>query len=154
MTVARAVPRLCLAVPCSYVEFDRDGKPFSLVEPLFGLTLAPDADGSLPAPDITVYAQLDGENAAGTFWFAVEVRDARGRPIPGRYRTVPTERTFDPAADPLDPVEFVFPIAGLVFPGPGAYDLYVMCNHLPLHALGGAPPPCRVRLVPRESEGR
>jgi len=136
-------------VPCSYVELDGDGKPFSLVEPLFTLSVSPRPDGMLPAPDVSVYTQLDG------FWFAVEIRDARGRPLPVRHRQAPHERTFDPVRDdPLIPTELVFALDGLVFPGPGTYDLYVMCNHLSLHALDGAPPPCRVRLVPSEREGR
>lgn len=151
MAVGRTVPRLNLAVVCSDIEVDGADRPFKLVEPLFTLAVAPDDRGRLPAPRIDLFVQLDGENAAGTFWFAVEVRDARGRPLPDHYRTPAVELSFDPAADPFDPVERAFPLRGLVFPAPGVYDLYVMCNHLSLHALDRAPPPCRLRVVPSES---
>ncbi|MBY0456828.1 MAG: hypothetical protein K2V38_05790 [Gemmataceae bacterium] len=145
----RLPPALNLAVLCSYVEFDAEQKPFSLVEPTHTIAAIPAADGKLPAPEMAVYVQLDDENAAGTFWFSIEVRTASGIVLPGG-RSRPFEVAFDGPADPLQLREEVFPVRDLVFPEPGRYHIHVMCNHMSLHSREHTQPPLRVRVFPAE----
>lgn len=146
---ARLPPALNLAVLCSYVEFDGNQRPFSLVEPTHTVAVVPNADGKLPGPELAVYVQLDDENAFGTFWFSVEVRTTSGIVLPGG-RSRPREITFDGQPDPLQLCEKVFPVHDLVFPEPGRYHIHVMCNHLSLHSREHTQPPLRVRVVPAE----
>lgn len=151
----RVPPRLHLAVLCSYVTFDADDQPFSVVEPMYGIGIAPDPDGRLRAPDLAVYLQLNDEEAAGVYWLSVEVRkpgDAHvptGRVIPNG-RTPPQELFFPGDHDPLKAFEYVVHLRGLVFPEPGWYDFHVMCNHLSLHTVESTQPPLRLRVVPAE----
>ena len=146
---ANVPPALNLAVLCSYVEFDAEQKPFSLVEPTHTISVAPDANGKLPASDFVVYVQLDDENALGTFWFSVEVRTVSDIVLPGG-RSRPVEVTFDGQPDPLQLREEVFPVRAVVFPEPGRYHVHVMCNHLSLHSRANTQPPLRVRVMPAE----
>jgi hypothetical protein len=145
----RVPPALNLAVLCSYVEFDGNQRPFSLVEPTHTLAITPTPDGRLPVRELALYVQLDDENAVGTFWFSVEVRTASGYVIPGG-RSRPVEITFAGHPDPLQLREEVFPIRNLVFPEPGRYHVHVMCNHLSLHSREQTQPPIRVRVLPAE----
>jgi hypothetical protein len=94
----RIPPALNLAVLCSYVEFDGNNRPFSLVEPTHTLAVSPDSTGRLPAPELAIYVQLDDENAIGTFWFSIEVRTASGIVLQGG-RSRPVELTFDGQAE-------------------------------------------------------
>lgn len=146
---ARLPPALNLAVLCSYVEFDGNQRPFSLVEPTHTISVVPDAYGKLPASDFVVYVQLDDENALGTFWFSVEVRTASGIVLHGG-RSRPVEITFNGQPDPLHLYEDVFPVRSVVFPEPGRYHVHVMCNHLSLHSREHTQPPLRVRVIPAE----
>lgn len=148
----RVPPLLNLAVLCSYVEFDGDRRPFSLVEPLHTVALVPDGAGKLPAPGMALYAQLDDDRAAGTFWFSVEVRTESGIVIPNG-RSAPVEVAFAGPPDPLQLFEDVFPIHGLVFPEPGRYHFHVMCNHISLHAREQTQPAPRLRVLPAEPTG-
>lgn len=148
----RVPPLLNLAVLCSYVEFDGNRRPFSLVEPLHTVALVPNQNGKLPAPEMVLYVQLDDDQAAGTFWFAVEVRTASGIVIPNG-RSAPVEMAFAGPPDPLRLVEDVFPIRGLVFPEPGRYHFHVMCNHMSLHTREQTPPAPRLRVLPAEPSG-
>jgi hypothetical protein len=149
----RVPPALNLAVLCSYVDFDADHRPFSLNEPTHTLSVVPNADGKLPAPELAVYVQLDDENAVGTFWFSIEVRTVSGIVLPGG-RSRPVEITFAGQPDPLQMHEDVFPVRGLVFPEPGRYHVLVMCNHMSLHSREQTQPPLRVRVLPAEQTGR
>ncbi|MBA4192642.1 MAG: hypothetical protein C0467_32135 [Planctomycetaceae bacterium] len=134
---------------CSYVEFDGDDRPFSLVEPLAALALTPDDRGKLWAPDVALYVQLEDEHAVGTFWVTAEVRTASGIVLPNG-RLPPIEFTFTGDSDPLHPFEYVFDVRGLVFPEPGRYHFHVMCNHMSLHVRDAAPPPNRLWVIPSE----
>ncbi|MCI0703630.1 MAG: hypothetical protein L0241_21320 [Planctomycetia bacterium] len=146
---SRVPPALNLAVLCSYVEFDGNGRPFSLVEPTHTISVPPRTDGKLPAPELAVYVQLDDENALGTFWFSIEVRTASGIVLPGG-RSRPVEVTFDGQPDPLQLREEVFPVRDLVFPEPERYHIHVMCNHMSLHSREHTQPPLRIRAIPAE----
>lgn len=148
----RVPPALNLAVLCSEVVFDGNGRPFALNEPTHTLSVTPAADGRLPAPGLVVYVQLDDDNAVGTFWFSVEVRTTTGIVLPGG-RSRPVEVTFRGQPDPLQLHEDVFPIRDLVFPEPGRYHVHVMCNHLSLHTREHTQPPLRVRVLPAEQPG-
>jgi hypothetical protein len=148
----RTPPALNLAVLCSYVEFDANQRPFSLVEPTHSLSLVPELDGRLPAPELAVYVQLDDERASGTFWFSIEVRTGSGFILIGG-RSRPVEIAFTGQPDPLQLHEDVFPVRGLVFPGPGRYYFHVMCNHLSLHSREHTQPPLPVRVLPAERPG-
>lgn len=146
----RVPPALNLAVLCSYVDLDADGRPFSIHEPLYALGIAPDERGKLPAPDFVVVIQLDDEHAVGTFWLTVEARTGTGIVLPGG-RLPPVEVTFVGNPDPLVPFEHVFDVRGLVFPEPGRYYFHVMCNHIPLHVRDPiSAPPC-LRVLPGEA---
>jgi hypothetical protein len=146
----RLPPALNLAVLCSYVEFDGEGRPFSLVEPLYALALAPDERGRLPSPHFCLYAQLDDEHASGTFWIRTEARTASGFVLPNG-RTGPTEAVFAGHPDPLIPFEVVFDFRDLVFPEPGRYYFHVVCNHMSLHDRAPLIPPLCLRVLPREA---
>lgn len=145
----RVPPVLNLAVLCSYVEFDAEQEPFSLVEPTHTLRIEPTADGKLPGPEMALYVQFDDEHALGTFWFSIEVRTGSGIVLPGG-RSRPVEITFDGQPDPLQLREEVFPVRGVVSPEPGRYHVHVMCNHLSLHSREQTQPPLRVRVLPAE----
>jgi hypothetical protein len=155
-TANRTPPRLHLGVLCSYVELDAKQQPFSLVEPLFGIAIQPDVNGALPAPDIELYVQLEDEHAAGTYWFAVEVRNPRDDRVPGgciisNGRTKPVEVTFAGNFDALAPFEHVFVLRGLVFPDAGWYHFHVMCNHFSMHEKERTQPPLQLLVVPAEA---
>lgn len=145
----RVPPALNLAVLCSYVEFDGNNRPFSLVEPVFAVAAVPDEGGKLHSPELALYVQLDDESALGTFWLTVQVRTASGIIIPDG-RLPPSEFTFSGNPDALRPFEHVFDVHRLVFPEPGRYYLHVMCNHMSLHSRELAPPPTQLRVIPSE----
>lgn len=146
----RVPPALNLAVLCSYVDLDADGRPFRLVEPLYALALPPDARGRLVSSDFVLAVQLDDEHAVGTFWLRGEARTAAGIVLPGG-RTQTVEITFPGAPDPMRPVEPVFRFDRLVFPAPGRYYFHVVCNHASLHTREPfLTPPC-LRVLPREA---
>lgn len=145
----RVPPALNLAVLCSYVDFDADQRPFRLNEPLYALTVAPDERGRLPSRHFSLYVQLDDEHALGTFWITVEARTASGFVLPNG-RTPPAEVTFTGNPDPVIPVELVLDFRGLVFPEPGRYYFYVICNHMSLHGRDPISSPLCLRVLPSE----
>jgi hypothetical protein len=126
--MATVKPKLRLALLCSHVDFDADGLPFALNEPIHTLQIPPGTAGRFRPPPLALYTQL--EDAVGTFPFSLEVRDERGFVVnpnaprvsitfPGtEYRSVPLEQVFT-----LD----------IAFPGPGAYGVHLVCNHRSMH---------------------
>lgn len=146
----RVPPALNLAVLCSEVIVDGNGRAFSLNEPVYALGITPDLHGKLPAPGTELYVQFDDEHAVGTFWFMAEIRTESGIVIPGG-RTARAEITFIGNPDAIVPIEHVFQLRDLVFPAPGRYHVHVMCNHLSLHDRPASPPPTVVRVVPAEA---
>lgn len=99
--MATAKPRLRLALLCSHVDFDRDGLPFALNEPIHTLQIPAGTVGRLRPPPLALHTQL--EDAVGTFPFSLDVRDERDVIVnpnsprvsitfPGtEYRAVPLE---------------------------------------------------------------
>jgi hypothetical protein len=146
----RTPPALNLAVLCSYVDLDADGRPFSLHEPLYALGITPTVRGKLPAPEFVFVVQFDDEHALGTFWMSAQARTASGIVLPNG-RTPPIEMTFDGNPDPKVPRELVFAFRGLVFPEPGRYYFHMLCNHISLHDRDPIiSPPC-LRVLPGEA---
>ena len=126
--MASVKPRLRLAFLCSYADFDANGLPFRLNEPIHTLQFVPGIDGRFRPKSMALYTQL--EDAVGTFPFSVEVRDEHNfvvNPNPPRVGI-----TFPGMAYRVTPLEQVFAL-DVTFPTPGVYFVHLVCNHLSLH---------------------
>jgi hypothetical protein len=131
----RVVPFLRLAVLCQDVEFDGNGLPFKLVEPLHTIRLAPDRFGR-PLTGMFLYTQL--EDANGTFEFSVRVQDENGSPV-AQPNLRAVAHTFAGAEEErIVPFELTLRLAGVVLPGPGVYHFQVRCDTVSLHQWDGA----------------
>ena len=144
--MASVKPRLRLALLCSHVDFDANGLPFSLHEPIHTLQIPPGTTGRYRPPPLALYTQI--EDAVGTFSFSVEVWDEQGfviNPNPPRLTGV-----FPGTAYRALPFEQVYEV-DVEFPGPGVYFVHLMCNHRSLHERtspnDGAFPPPRVNVL-------
>lgn len=126
---ARVVPTLRLAVLCEEVIYDRDGNPFGLNVPVHTVTLPDGAAGPYLPPTLALYLQLS--DGVGAFYVTTEVRSEGGSVV---YRSKPpVEVVFPGTTHRAVPQEVVLDLHGLAFPGPGAYELLVFCNHTSLH---------------------
>lgn len=125
--MASVVPKLRAAVLCQHIEFDGNGLPFSLEEPLHTVQLPPEATFPFQPAPMYLYTQL--EDANGTFWFRVLTRDETG--YEGN-RTPQAEVTFDRVSNPVVPTELTFELTGFRFPRPGIYWFHLVCNHASL----------------------
>lgn len=147
----RKSPELDLLVLCSYVEYDGNGQPFRLVEPLHTVVVTPDEHGQLSAPEFALYVQMSDEDADGTFDFTVEVR-TDDTVIP-HHSVEATRMTFFSRIHPPRPFEHVFVIRDLVFHAPGDYHFHVMCGHASMSDRPGAPRAARLRVIRAEDGG-
>ena len=131
----RIPPFLRAAVLCQDVEFDGNGIPFKLVEPLHTIRLPRDRFGR-PLTEMFLYAQL--EDANGTFLFSLRVEDENGSVVPQpNLRSV--EHTFAGAADErFIPYELSIRLFGVVLPAPGVYYFQLRCDTISLHQREGA----------------
>lgn len=144
--MASVKPRLRLALLCSHVDFDANGLPFSLHEPIHTLQIPPGTTGRYHPPPLALYCQL--EDAVGTFPFSVEVRDEQGFAInPNAPRVVVA---FPGTAYRAVPLEQVLEV-DITFPGPGVFFVHLVCNHRSMHEPASPDdrpfPPARVNVL-------
>lgn len=148
----RVVPTLRLAVLCAHVELDGDGLVFSLNEPIHTLQLPSGATTQYLPPTMMLYAQL--ADGVGTFHIRAELRNELGIV---QYQSPPVEVVFAGTEYRVVPVEIVIHLDGLVFSGPGLYELHVLCNHQSFSDLRTPIPvpfpPLRVSVLPSEPLG-
>ena len=137
------VPRLTIALLCQDVVYDRDGRLFSLNEPLHTVRKPTGEPWPFVPAELMIYVQL--EDAVGTFNFSAEVRGEQDTVI-GRTKHA-TPITFAGNADRHQPIEHVFSLPGLKFPSAGVYEFFVICNHLPLQLLGVLEAAARLRVL-------
>lgn len=123
----RLVPTLRLAVLCSHVDFDANGLPFSLNEPIHTIQIPSGTTGAYRSL-LALYCQL--EDAIGTFRFSVQVRDENGFVV--NPNEPPVTLVFPGAMNRVIPLEQVFDV-DISFPRPSVYFVHLMCNHRSLN---------------------
>lgn len=141
----RVLPFLRTAILCQDIEFDGNGYPFKLVEPLHTLVLRPEAFGE-PLTEVFLYTQL--EDANGLFEFSVRVEDANGNVVPQPGLRSVGRRFVGAGDERIVPVELPLRLAGLVFLDPGVYYFQVRCDTVSLHQRDGAARAPLLRVVP------
>jgi hypothetical protein len=144
----RVPPILRLAVLCEDVVFDADGHPFSLNVPVHTVQFPPGLTTRYRPPTPKLYLQL--ADGMGTFYLYTEVRN-EGDTVQYRSRP-PVEVVFDGTTHRAVPMEVVLTLEGLEVPGPGLYELLVVCNHVSLHdpraGVTVPYPPLRLSVLP------
>jgi hypothetical protein len=144
--MATVKPKLRFALLCSHVDFDANGLPFALNEPIHTLQIPPGSTGGYHPPPLALYCQL--EDALGTFRFSVQVRDENGFVV--NPNEPPVTLSFSPTANRLVPLEQVFEV-DITFPLPGVYFVHLICNHRslnePIPPDECAFPPARVNVL-------
>jgi hypothetical protein len=113
--MANVAPKLWLAVLCQHVEFDANGLPFSLQEPLHTAVLPDGADFPFVPATMALYAQL--QDALGVFHFRVELRNESGFVVCDTRP--PVTIRFEGTTYRADPTEVVFNLKDFRFPAPG-----------------------------------
>lgn len=131
----RIPPFLRTASLCQDIEFDGDGFPFKIVEPLHTLILPPDKFGE-PLTEMFLYAQL--EDANGRFEFSIRVEDENGNPTPQPSLQSVEHRFVGSRDERIICVELPFRLLGLVFSEPGVYYFQLRCETISLHQRDGA----------------
>ena len=133
--MASVMPKLRTAILCSHVDFDANGLPFSLHEPLH--TVQASAGKAFPFQPAPMFLYTQLEDAVGTFRFRVITRDEGGIES---NKTPQTEVTFDGTSHRAIPAELTFELSGFRFPKPGIYYFHVICNHASLSDPKGTEP--------------